>query len=465
MNGLVGGFLPAWYAMKKDKGFVAFECMLFVLLFAFLISLCARAGGRFVALSSKLLSSWELRRAAVDLDCRFEHYFRYEALAVSIKKRSSGDVLELWTRSPYQTIQYYAAPSPQSGRETLYISAQEGMKPPGINPLTGPHLRILDFHAENRKVTRLRFPVPLSLSKTGQGAPLRRSMPMDFGRRRGVVTGVILVLIVAAASLIMNLVRSLYSRCEKQRFLWQAEQRTALFFSFCKAREGESFAREGHRLVVRGPKSGREPMYRLVVKTRKVGKALVKEEKTELQSTDEAVLRSASRYEVSTPGGRMHPHYQTLFAPGKTTYTAAFPLFLEGGFDEISKKGPDFPTGPFLQMPLRGYAYVARKKALRIPPNMAVTGRALVVAPYGAVLNDGVQLTGPMVIFSFSDIVVGQGAVLKKVFLFTPKRLIVGDYSQIDGIMAAGRSVTLGEGTRYRRDESLLTPYRTPYIF
>ena len=119
----------------------------------------------------------------------------------------------------------------------------------------------------------------------------------------------------------------------------------------------------------------------------------------------------------------------------------------------------------FLQMPLRGYAYVARKKALRIPPNMAVTGRALVVAPYGAVLNDGVQLTGPMVIFSFSDIVVGQGAVLKKVLLFTPKRLIVGDYSQIDGIMAAGRSVTLGEGTRYRRDESLLTPYRTPYIF
>ena len=106
--------------------------------------------------------------AAVDLDCRFEHYFRYEALAVSIKKGSSGDVLELWTRSPYQTIQYYAAPSPQSGRETLYISAQEGMKPPGINPLTGPHLRILDFHAENRKVTRLRFPVPLSLSKRGK---------------------------------------------------------------------------------------------------------------------------------------------------------------------------------------------------------------------------------------------------------------------------------------------------------
>ena len=35
----------------------------------------------------------------------------------------------------------------------------------------------------------------------------------------------------------------------------------------------------------------------------------------------------------------------------------------------------------------------------------------------GAVLNDGVQLTGPMVIFSFSDIVVGQGAVLKKVLL------------------------------------------------
>ena len=32
-----------------------------------------------------------------DLDCRFEHYFRYEALAVSIKKGSSGDVLELWT--------------------------------------------------------------------------------------------------------------------------------------------------------------------------------------------------------------------------------------------------------------------------------------------------------------------------------------------------------------------------------
>ena len=128
----------------------------------------------------------------------------------------------------------------------------------------------------------------------------------------------------------MNLVRSLYSRCEKQRFLWQAEQRTALFFSFCKAREGESFAREGHRLVVRGPKSGREPMYRLVVKTRKVGKALVKEEKTELQSTDEAVLRSASRYEVSTPGGRMHPSLSNVVCTGKDD--------LHGGFSPSSWK-------------------------------------------------------------------------------------------------------------------------------
>ncbi|MFR9126316.1 MAG: hypothetical protein ACLVLA_00795 [Acidaminococcus intestini] len=101
MNGLVGGFLPAWYAMKKDKGFVAFECMLFVLLFALLISLCARAGGRFVALSSKLLSSWELRRAAVDLDCRFEHYFRYEALAVSIKK---GAPAMCWSYGPVPRI-------------------------------------------------------------------------------------------------------------------------------------------------------------------------------------------------------------------------------------------------------------------------------------------------------------------------------------------------------------------------
>lgn len=169
MNGLVGGFLPAWYAMKKDKGFVAFECMLFVLLFALLI----RAGGRFVALSSKLLSSWELRRAAVDLDCRFEHYFRYEALAVSIKKGSSGDVLELWTRSPYQTIQYYAAPSPQSGRETLYISAQEGMKPPGINPLTGPHLRILDFHAEKQESNQIAVSCTFVLVKNGARRPFK----------------------------------------------------------------------------------------------------------------------------------------------------------------------------------------------------------------------------------------------------------------------------------------------------
>lgn len=86
---------------EKDKGFVAFECMLFVLLFAFLISLCARAGGRFVALSSKLLSSWELRRAAVDLDCRFEHYFRYEALAVSIKK---GAPAMCWSYGPVPRI-------------------------------------------------------------------------------------------------------------------------------------------------------------------------------------------------------------------------------------------------------------------------------------------------------------------------------------------------------------------------
>lgn len=288
---------------------------------------------------------------------------------------------------------------------------------------------------------------------------------MDFGRRNGFVAGLILVIIVAAASLIMSLVRSLSTRRDKQRFLWQAEQRTALFFSFCKAREAEDFARDGDRFVVRCPKSRREPMYRLVVKTRRLGKALVKEEKTELRSEDDAVLRSASRYEFAIPGGRQHPHYQALFAPGKTTYTADFPLFLEGSFDEICRKGPDFPMGHFLQLPLRGYAYVARKKALQIPLKKTVTGRALVVAPYGAKLADGVQLTGPMVIFSFSDIVIGREAVLKKVLLFTPKRVIVGDYSQIDGIMAAGQSVTLGEGTCYRRDESLLAPYRTPYIF
>lgn len=96
---------------------------------------------------------------------------------------------------------------------------------------------------------------------------------------------------------------------------------------------------------------------------------------------------------------------------------------------------------------------------------MAVTGRALVVAPYGAVLNDGVQLTGPMVIFSFSDIVVGQGAVLKKVLLFTPKRLIVGDYSQIDGIMAAGRSVTWGKARATGGMNPSLPPTGHPISF
>ena len=116
---------------------------------------------------------WELRRAAVDLDCRFEHYFRYEALAVSIKKGSSGDVLELWTRSPYQTIQYYAAPSPQSGRETLYISAQEGLKPPGINPLTGPHLRILDFHAEKQESNQIAVSCTFVLVKNGARRPFK----------------------------------------------------------------------------------------------------------------------------------------------------------------------------------------------------------------------------------------------------------------------------------------------------
>ena len=108
-----------------------------------------------------------------DLDCRFEHYFRYEALAVSIKKGSSGDVLELWTRSPYQTIQYYAAPSPQSGRETLYISAQEGMKPPGINPLTGPHLRILDFHAEKQESNQIAVSCTFVLVKNGARRPFK----------------------------------------------------------------------------------------------------------------------------------------------------------------------------------------------------------------------------------------------------------------------------------------------------
>lgn len=173
MRCLINGFLLALYAMKKDKGFVALECMLFVLLFALLISLCARAGGRLAVLSARLLYSWELRRAAVDLDCRFEHYFRYEALAVTIKKGSSGDVLELWTRSPYQKIQYYAAPSPQSGRETLYISAQEGMKPPGINPLTGPHLRVLDFQAEKQPGNQVVVSCTLILSKNEIARPFK----------------------------------------------------------------------------------------------------------------------------------------------------------------------------------------------------------------------------------------------------------------------------------------------------
>lgn len=189
MNGLVGGFLPAWYAMKKIRALWPLNvcCSSF-----FPHSSSAFAQGPAGDLSRCHRSSYPAG------NCAGQRWILTAALNIIFvmkhllfpSKRELGDVLELWTRSPYQTIQYYAAPSPQSGRETLYISAQEGMKPPGINPLTGPHLRILDFHAENRKVTRLRFPVPLSLSKTGQGAPLRRSMPMDFGRRRGGVTGV-----------------------------------------------------------------------------------------------------------------------------------------------------------------------------------------------------------------------------------------------------------------------------------
>lgn len=60
---------------------------------------------------------------------------------------------------------------------------------------------------------------------------------MDFGRRRGVVTGVILVLIVAAASLIMNLVRSLYSRCESSAFF--GKRSNARPFSFPFVRQGK----------------------------------------------------------------------------------------------------------------------------------------------------------------------------------------------------------------------------------
>ena len=108
-----------------------------------------------------------------DLDCRFEHYFRYEALAVSIKKRELRRCAGAMDRSPYQTIQYYAAPSPQSGRETLYISAQEGMKPPGINPLTGPHLRILDFHAEKQESNQIAVSCTFVLVKNGARRPFK----------------------------------------------------------------------------------------------------------------------------------------------------------------------------------------------------------------------------------------------------------------------------------------------------
>ena len=88
-------------------------------------------------------------------------------------RRAICRVLELWTRSPYQTIQYYAAPSPQSGRETLYISAQEGMKPPGINPLTGPHLRILDFHAEKQESNQIAVSCTFVLVKNGARRPFK----------------------------------------------------------------------------------------------------------------------------------------------------------------------------------------------------------------------------------------------------------------------------------------------------
>ena len=172
MNGLVGGFLPAWYAMKKIRALWPLNvcCSSF-----FSHSSSAFAQGPAGDLSRCHRSSYPAG------NCAGQRWILTAALNIIFvmkhllfpSKGSSGDVLELWTRSPYQTIQYYAAPSPQSGRETLYISAQEGMKPPGINPLTGPHLRILDFHAEKQESNQIAVSCTFVLVKNGARRPFK----------------------------------------------------------------------------------------------------------------------------------------------------------------------------------------------------------------------------------------------------------------------------------------------------
>lgn len=82
-----------------------------------------------------------------------------------------------WSYGPVPRIKRSSTmrrPRPnQSGRETLYISAQEGMKPPGINPLTGPHLRILDFHAEKQESNQIAVSCTFVLVKNGARRPFK----------------------------------------------------------------------------------------------------------------------------------------------------------------------------------------------------------------------------------------------------------------------------------------------------
>jgi hypothetical protein len=274
---------------------------------------------------------------------------------------------------------------------------------------------------------------------------------------RGLVSLFVLVVMIFLAQLMAMLIRAVSESLEQQQFLFGAESRLLLIQSFCENYRDQPLVRPGKTLHLPEVIIMGQPLH-LRLNSRIDRKQRFATEQITLVDRNGMPLLKARRFEVRVPGGPDHPLYAKGSSGGEP-----LPSYTLSDFTEYRQQAGPFPSPAQQDLPFKGELFSAGDTIPRVTASHPLAGRAVFLLPRGIKFLDGSRVSGHFVFYSFDDIYIGDQVNLNGVFLFTKKRIIVGENSHIHGIMTAGTSITWGSGSGFMQDEAVLQPFRTPY--
>jgi hypothetical protein len=276
-------------------------------------------------------------------------------------------------------------------------------------------------------------------------------------RAPGMVSIFVLVVMVLTAKVMTTAFLAVSDHLQLQQFLHVSEAYADMLQQFCRANAPNPLLSNGTE--INGPEvllSQADGPVHLRITAKQDGCPYIRVEQAMVADNRRMPLVKARRCEITPPGGADHP----VYSGGE----ASFPRYALVDFASCRSYAEPLPARWQGFFNLGGRFYDARARILRIRREQALAGSGLLLLPKGIVFSEGVRYEGRLICYSFGDIVIGRNVTLRGVFLFTDKRIIVGENSHIHGIMTAGTAISRGEGSSLTADRDVLKPFQTSYV-